>query len=124
MNPQITIEMASVKVMRSHDFCHFEVALSSTLAKTTDQVDELRKTAARLADRAVEQYKVAKANLEKTEAEKYEDERRIERLARIETIHETERTPEQQAYLKDYKDKAYSARRYDYEDDWDDIYKV
>jgi hypothetical protein len=55
--PEIKIEFGSVKVMRSHDYCHFEVVLTSSEANTPQLVDELRKTAARLADKAVEQYK-------------------------------------------------------------------
>ena len=53
-------EMASVKVMRSHDYCHFEVCLSSSSANTLELVDELRKQAARLADKAVKQYQQSK----------------------------------------------------------------
>jgi hypothetical protein len=77
----ITISVASVKVMRSHDYCHFEVALSATIDDGLErpvQVDELRKTAARLADKAVEQYKVAKLNAERLE----QDERARTRRAR------------------------------------------
>lgn len=64
MNPMPTptppITHASVKVMRSHDYCHFEVSLGYDAPATLEQIDALRKEAARLADKAVEQYKIAK----------------------------------------------------------------
>ena len=57
---KLTITVASVKVMRSHDYCHFEVNLAASVDCPPDspewfqQVDGLRKNAARLADKAVE----------------------------------------------------------------------
>ena len=51
---------ASVKIMLSHDYCHFEVALSSDAAVTPVQVNVMRKKAQFLADEAVRQYKLAK----------------------------------------------------------------
>lgn len=59
---KLKIEIATVKVMRSYDYCHFEVCLSSSSASTPDAVDGLRKQAARLADKAVDQYRIAKNN--------------------------------------------------------------
>lgn len=50
---------ASVKVMLSYDYCHFEICLSSDNDMTLDQVDNLRKDAQRLADKSVSQYKKA-----------------------------------------------------------------
>lgn len=54
-------ESASVKVMRSYDYCHFEVVLSLRETEktfiTADDVNSLRIEAARLADEAVRQYK-------------------------------------------------------------------
>ncbi len=113
------IEVGSVKVMRSHDYCHFEVCLSSSAANTPELVDELRKTAARLADKAVEQYKVAKRHANLIESESYDREFQREEAGRIEAMPETERTPQEQANLKAYKDKVWAdSREYDYEDDW------
>jgi hypothetical protein len=102
------VSHASVKVMRSYDYCHFEIVLGSDTAFTPQQVDELRKTAARLADKAVAQYKVAKENAFKLE---YDE---LTRQAKeVRKIGEKDRTPEQMAILKRYQDRAY-----DYEDDW------
>lgn len=65
------IEMASVKVMRSHDYCHFEVSLTSSEANKPEEVDALRKVAARLTDKAVRQYQIAKINASKLLEEKF-----------------------------------------------------
>lgn len=120
MNPN-TIETASVKVMRSHDYCHFEVCLSSSSANTPELVDELRKTAARLADKAVSQYRIAKINAERLLSEKYERAALVDRVKRIRDTPEGDRTVKQQAELKAFDDAQWSAsHNYDYEDDWGD----
>jgi hypothetical protein len=112
---------ASVKVMRSYDYCHFEVALSTSGVASIEEVDNLRKTAARLADKAVEQYKVAKENLEMQESHDRSASYIREEAIAIEAKPETERTPEEQATLKAYNDHVFHAnRRYNYEDDWQD----
>lgn len=121
MKTPINIESASVKVMRSHDYCHFEVALSSNLLglssdEMTLAVDDLRKTAARLADKAVDQYKVAKLALQRREqmADGYA-------LARAKEKPETERSPLETAIIKFNSDKAFASRfDYDYDDEWDE----
>lgn len=116
---KVTISGASVKVMRSHDYCHFEVCLSTNTAVTTTEVDALRKEAARLADKAVEQYKIARANQLKIErgesayeSLKYWHDRALE-------TPEGERTPNELAQIKQFKDYKFQSRlRYDYQDDW------
>lgn len=124
MKDTVPIDSASVKVMRSYDYCHFEVCLSTTLNGLENgpaAVDELRKTAARLADKAVEQYKVAKANAEWRSNINFSKEELAAGVARIlKDVPESERTPEQKAKIKKLSDEAYWARRYDYEDDWQD----
>lgn len=119
MNP--TIETASVKVMRSHDYCHFEVCLSSSSANTPELVDELRKTAARLADKAVSQYRIAKNNASRLLSEKYERDAVVDRAKRIRGIPEGDRTVNQQAELKAFDDQKWAENRiYNYDDDWQD----
>lgn len=125
------ITRASVKVMRSFDYCHFEVVLGSDAEVeltqidgstvhvrqplTTAQVDVLRKAAARLADKAVAQYKVAKAAAARLE--RMEDRRYL--LERAIATPEGERSPEEMALIKYCQDEAFASRfRYDYEDDW------
>ena len=110
--------------MRSHDYCHFEVALSADLTglnseEMTPAVDEMRKIAARLADKAVEQYKVAKANAARLLGESNARQYLTQRMDTVRAIPEGERTVNQQAELKAFDDQAYHASRpYDYEDDW------
>jgi len=117
----IDIQIASVKVMRSHDYCHFEVALSASLEGLNSEqkalaADDLRKTAARLADKAVTQYQISKRALQRKEqmADSYA-------LARAKEKPETERTPLDTAIIKFNSDKAYASRfDYDYDDEWDE----
>lgn len=110
--------------MRSYDYCHFEVSLSMVesgnptfTAITTQDVDKLRKEAARLADKAVAQYKVAKAEALKL-PKLMNDEWKI---SQIREKSDTERTPEEKARLKAYEDAVHRASHseYDYDDDWD-----
>lgn len=103
------VDHASVKVMRSHDYCHFEIALGSDSPLAVNQVDALRKEAARLADKAVAQYKVAKAVATHTEYDAL-----TLQAKEVRQIPEADRTPEQKAILKRATD-----RHYDYEDDYD-----
>jgi hypothetical protein len=121
MNSEIKIEIASVKVMRSHDYCHFEVCLSSSSANTPELVDELRKTAARLADKAVAQYKVAKTDAYKREAHGTQMESLKHWAEQAKRTPEGERSPSQMAEIKAYEDAKFQERRaeYDYQDDWD-----
>ncbi len=113
---KIEIEIASVKVMRSHDYCHFEVCLSSSSANTPELVDELRKKAARLADKAVKQYQQSKRAAMRLES-KQSDLSWRKTLA--EKTPEAERSPEQKADIKAYKDIQFAAQ-FDYQDDWQD----
>lgn len=128
---QIPIESCSVKVMRSYDYCHFEICLSSTLQPiqhisvedptgiTPAQIDALRKAAARLADKAVEQYKIAKAAAVRDRGMTFTEEE-TKAVETIRRIPDACRTPEEQARLKAYADALFHANReYDYQDDWD-----
>lgn len=105
---------ASVKVMNSYDYCHFEVALSAE-NMTLEEVDALRKDAQRLVDKAIKQYKIAKrAAVLVPDAE-------MERVVKgiKEKYPESEWSPEQKAFVKEYEDRCF-ASQYDYEDDWDE----
>ncbi len=124
-NPKITIDVASVKVMRSFDYCHFEVCLTSTFHGLEDQIattDELRKSAARLADKAVEQYKVMKASYERSLNDKSTYDFYKHCADAIREKPEGDRTINEQAQMKAFDDKQWRERRaYDYQDDynWD-----
>jgi hypothetical protein len=110
-----TINSASVRVMHSYNYCHFEVCLSSSDADTPEKVNELRKDAARLADKAVNQYKAAKAAEESVDllSAKW-------RLEQARRTPEGERTPEEKAIIKYAEDAAFRNRfAYDYQEDYD-----
>ena len=107
---------ASVRVLRSYDYCHFEISLSSD-ATSAEAVDELRKTAARLSDKAVAQYKIAKQVAQNNEARRNDMGWRVKCA---QATPEGERTEEEKATLKAAADKAFAERQYGYEDDWDD----
>lgn len=56
------IKTASVKVMLSYDYSHFEASMSleNESGLTMQEIDDARKKCQRLADKAVGQYKKAK----------------------------------------------------------------
>ena len=113
---------ASVKIMLSYDYNHFEVCL------TTDNpnidlkgVDDMRKDCQRLADKAVLQYQTAKRALGDREYAEHNFSNLKERFESISFVSESERTPEQKAIVKAYRDCEFAmSRAYDYQDDWED----
>lgn len=116
------VDGATVRVMRSHDYCHFEVVLSYSGDPGTrwylSAVDGLRKAAARLVDKAVEEYKIKKASISRVEQAEYTIQYRKEEAQAIEAISPPDRTPEQQATLKAYYDAVYEVNHsYDYQDE-------
>ena len=107
---------ASVKIMRSYDYNHFEVSLSIDEELTVEQVDDMRKDCARLVDKAVEQYKEFKSAASRC----VDSELRRQALVVIENYPKSEWTEEQKAIVKRHEDNVYwASREYDYQDDWD-----
>jgi len=106
-----------VRIMLSYDYCHFEIALPINEEMDINQIDEKRKEAQRLADKAVHQYRVAKKNIQYS---KYGTTYRNDLEQQVKIIKEnypkSEWTPEQKAKVKTLKDFEY----YDYQDDWFD----
>lgn len=119
---ETAITSASIKVMRSYDYCHFEVNLSASGPLTTSEVDDLRKEAARLADKAVKQYKTAKRIALLRDSDQRSMSYSAEEYARIKAMPESEWTPEDKAEVKAQDDRAFRINRprYDYQDEWDD----
>ncbi len=114
---------ASVKVMNSYDYCHFEVVLGSDEDLSLQQVNELRKSAQRLVDNAIRQYQVAKSKATRRAELQYERRRLEAEVAEIEEKPESERTAEEKAKVKVLEDHAYwSQHDYDYGDDEDRDY--
>lgn len=52
---------ASVKIMLSCDYCHFEICKGSDENLSNEQIDDMRKDVQRLANKAVKQYKIFKS---------------------------------------------------------------
>jgi len=120
-----TLTTASVKVMRSYDYCHFEVNLgiedeNGLLPK---DVDDLRKTCNRLVDKAVNQYiKAKKAAASRTDGE-YKIQNFENQIRNIKAKNLEDRTVKEMAMLKQYEDEDWRAQfeeRYDYKDEQDD----
>lgn len=109
--------------MRSFDYCHFEIniGLENQGGLTLVQIDSARKEAARLADKAVEQYKIHKRVAQRAENGRGGISSWKKEADVILEIAETDRDERQKAVLKAYQDACYeSNRQYDYEDDWQD----
>ncbi|HEX9970644.1 MAG TPA: hypothetical protein VGD14_01100 [bacterium] len=107
---------ASVKIMLSYDYCHFEICLGSDENLSLEQVDNMRKDAQRLADKAVNQYKIAKnvASHMIYGGEKSQLEKEVRIIQ--ENFPKSEWTNTQKATIKALEDFKY----YDYQDDWED----
>jgi uncharacterized protein YdcH (DUF465 family) len=111
---------ASVKVMLSYDYNHFEIALEDESSDATMRdVNNLRKQAQRLADEAVRQYKKAKEMAVKQaeiDAQRLRLEDEVSHI--IATVPTAELTVEQKAKIKALEDTEYWEQfRYDCEDD-------
>jgi hypothetical protein len=83
-----------------------------------DAVDRLRKDAARLADKAVEQYKVAKEHASLVEQDVIGFNNLRYSAQSAERTPADQRTPEQKAEIKALNDYNFQRERYDYQDDW------
>ena len=110
----------SVKIMLSYDYNHFEIALASDEEMSVASVNDLRKTAQRLADEAVRQYKRAKEAAANRAQGKQHKEYFLQEIKRIEKTGEEDRTVRDLAMLKQYQDENWQAQfedDYDYDDD-------
>lgn len=112
---------ATVKIMRSYDYNHFEISLTSE-AESLESVDDMRKCAARLADKAVEQYKNKMASLS-VSRENVDNLRNQVKIIK-ENYPKSEWSPEQKATVKKLENHDFlMAHSYDYRDDWDDRFE-
>jgi hypothetical protein len=115
------IKSASVKVMLSYDYSHFEASMSleNEDGVLVSQIDECRKLCQRLADKAVGQYKKMKAAAaERTNAE-YKIADFQAQCQKIERKDEADRTIKEIAMLKQYQDENWRSQYY-YDYDYDD----
>jgi len=113
---------ASVKIMLSYDYCHFEVCKSTDENLSDKEINELRKDVQRLADEAVRQYKTSKKQAALRSDAEYKMRNFEAECEKIEAKDEQDRTIKEIAMLKQYKDENWQAQfdcDYDYDDDED-----
>lgn len=113
---------ASVKVMLSYDYCHFEVAMAveNESGLSTKDIDNARKDCQRLADKAVGQYKTAKTAAAKRSDGAYHMQNFESECKKIKAKDEHDRTLKEIAMLKQYENEKWQAQfeyEYDYNDD-------
>jgi len=116
------VKTASVKVMLSYDYSHFEASMSleNEFGLTMNEIDEGRKSCQRLADKAVNQYKKAKKMAADRSDGEYKMQNFESQCKKIMQKPEGERTINEVAMLKRYQDEDWQSQfdcRYDYEDD-------
>lgn len=116
------IKTASVKVMLSYDYSHFEASMSleNESGLTVQDIDDARKKCQRLADKAVGQYKKAKEMASLRSHGEYRMRNFEDECKHIQAKDEQDRTVEEIAMLKQYEDENWQAQfeyPYDYDDD-------
>lgn len=121
------IKSASVKVMLSYDYYHFEASMSveNESGLTMSDIDEARKKCQRLSDKAVGQYKKAKQMASNRSDGEYQMRNFQEQCERIKAKDEQDRTIKEIAMLKQYEDENWQSQfMYDYDYDDDDDYRL
>ena len=121
------IKSASVKVMLSYDYSHFEASMSveNESGLTMSDIDEARKKCQRLSDKAVGQYKKAKQMASNRSDGEYQMRNFQEQCERIKAKDEQDRTIKEIAMLKQYEDENWQANfMYEYDYDDDDDYRL
>ena len=119
---QTKIKTASVKVMLSYDYSHFEANMGLENENGIDikDIDNARKMCQRLADKAVGQYKTAKAAAASRSDGKYRMQNFESQCKIIAAKEINDRTLNEIAMLKQYEDDNWRDQfeeRYDYDDD-------
>ncbi len=120
------IKNASVKVMLSYDYSHFEASMSleNDNGLTMQEIDEARKNCQRLADKAVGQYKTAKQSAANRSDGQFKMRLFEDECKRIKAKDEQDRTIKEIAMLKQYENERWQDQfDYDYDYDDDDNYK-
>lgn len=116
------IKSASVTVMLSYDYSHFEASMSleNDNGLSMNEIDTARKNCQRLADKAVSQYKTAKSQAANRNDGQYKMNNFETECKRIKAKDEHDRTLKEIAMLKQYENENWQAQfdyDYDYEDD-------
>jgi hypothetical protein len=111
---------ASIKVMNSYDYSHFEASLASDKPMTIEEINGMRKVSQRLVDEAIRQYRIAKEMANGRMGRRYEKENLEKQVEIIKKKPTPEWTPEEKAKVKLIADKDWASQfDYDYEDDWE-----
>lgn len=115
------IKNASVKVMLSYDYSHFEASMSieNDNGLELHEIDNARKMCQRLADKAVSQYKTAKSQAANRNDGKYKMIDFEAACIKIKGKDEHDRTLKEIAMLKQYENENWQAQ-FDYDYDYDD----
>lgn len=116
------IKSASVKVMLSYDYSHFECSMSleNDEGLSLNQIDEARKNCQRLASKAVGQYQTAKTMAAKRKDGEYNMANFENECRKIYAKEPHDRTLKEIAMLKQYQDEEWRLQfqyGYDYDDD-------
>lgn len=121
------VKSASVKVMLSYDYSHFEASMSleNDNGLSVQEIDSARKDCQRLANKAVAQYKTAKEMAAKRSDGQYRMDNFESECRKIKQKDEQDRTVKEIAMLKQYEDEAWRDQfLYDYDFDDDDNYNI
>jgi len=117
------ITTASVKVMQSYNYCHFEASMSLENENGLDtiDIDIARKDCQRLTDKAVKQFIQAKQFEAKRANLMSEKAILIREVANIKSMPENTWSVTDKAKVKALADHNWELQ-FDYEDDFDDQY--
>lgn len=115
------IKSASVKIMLSYDYSHFETSMSleDENGITKEDIDNARKDCQRLCDKAVAQYKIAKAMAAKRSDGQYQMSNFESECKNIAAKPEHDRTLKEIGMLKQYQDENWQ-QQFEYEYDYED----
>lgn len=117
-----TVKSATVKVMQSHNYCHFEASMIIEREEglSCKEIDEARISCQRLTDKAVDQYKKAKT-FESNRAANSSERSQLEReCGSIRAKPESEWSPLEKAKIKALEDHHFQSQFYDYDSDDED----
>ena len=112
---------ATVKVMLSYNYNHFEasIALENEDGLEVKDIDDARKDCNRLCDKAIIQYQQAKT-IENKRANKVSEKRQLEReVAEIKQKDKSTWTVVEKAKVKALEGHDWNLQ-WDYDDDWDE----
>lgn len=120
------LKSASVKVMLSYDYSHFEssMSLENEAGLSMKEINEARKNCQRLCDNAVRQYKIYKDAAAKRQDGQFKMTLFENECKKIKAKDEHDRTLKEIAMLKQYENEKWQEQfefDYDYDDD-DDYY--